>query len=110
MPGRPITSFINSPLYNVSKFVSEPISKVIGKTESYVRDSWHLAEFINDFNIPDNHVFVSLDVKAMYTNIPSSMVIESITNRWQKIKLFTKLDFDDFISLVKFCLNNSYII
>lgn len=83
MPGRPITSFINSPLYNVSKFISNPISNAIGKTYSYVKDSWHFVEYIKNLSvIPDDHVFVSLDVRSMYPNIPSSMVLDSIINRW----------------------------
>lgn len=109
-PGRPITSFVNSPLYNVSKYISIPINKVVGKTVSFVKDSWHLKDIIKNIILPDDHLFVSLDVKSLFTNIPSYMVIESVKNSWSMIKEFTELEYKDFMDLLIFCLNNSYCV
>lgn len=62
-PGRPITSFINSPLYNLSKFLRQSIQKVIGITKTVIKDYWHLIELVNRIDIPDDYILVSIDMK-----------------------------------------------
>lgn len=40
--GRPITSFINSPLYNLSKLLANVLQKVVITNEYSIKDSWTL--------------------------------------------------------------------
>ena len=40
---------------------------------------------------------ISLDVVAMFTNIPLDLVKKAVSNRWIKVKSHTKLDKKEFL-------------
>ena len=54
IPLRPIVSTLNSPTYNLSKFLSNSISNILGKNYYFVKDSWDFC-----IKIPTNHVLIS---------------------------------------------------
>ena len=43
---RPIVSFVNSPTYNVSRYLARVLSPVVGNMHNTVKNSQHFAEFI----------------------------------------------------------------
>ena len=45
IPMRPIVSFINSPLYNLSKFLCKLLSPLVGNTEFTVKNSYEFVQF-----------------------------------------------------------------
>ena len=45
IPMRPIVSFINSPLYNLSKFLCELLSPLVGSTKFTVKNSYEFVRF-----------------------------------------------------------------
>ena len=52
-PLRPITSFINSPTYNLSKCISKSLQKTVGLNEFYIKDSWNFKNkhlLINEYH------------------------------------------------------------
>ena len=70
-PGRPIVSQTNSPTERISQFVDSIIKPLAVSTKSYIKDT---NDFINKLrnlgNIPEDTVLVTIDVCALYTNIP----------------------------------------
>ena len=68
-PLRPITSFIGSPTYNLSKNISKSLQKTVGLNKYYIKDSGNFKHKINNLNIPKNFTIISLDIVSMYTNI-----------------------------------------
>lgn len=108
VPLRPIVNCIQSPFYNMGKFLSNVLKNIIGKSKNTVKDSWDLADVIRDITIPDNHILISLDVVSLYTNTPTDLAIDILKNRWTEIKEFTKINEKDFIMAVEECLSSSY--
>lgn len=108
IPLRPIVSNIDSPTYNLSKFLSNTISNVLGNSEYHVKDSWQFCEFIKKQIVPNNHIIMSLDVTSLYTNIPTNLAIECINNKWPEITNYSPLTKDEFINAVSLCLNSTY--
>ncbi len=51
---------------------------------------------------------VSIDAKSLFSSIPKHRVIDSIEKRWDKIKVFTKIDKYHFMRIITMLLNNSY--
>ena len=51
---------------------------------------------------------VSLDVVAMFLNIPLELVKEAISKRWEKIKLRTRLSKKEFLKGIDFIMNSTY--
>lgn len=84
-------SSIESPTYNLSKFFANIINKILGKTEFHVKDSWDFHKFIKEKTIPSNYKIISLDVVSLYTNIPTNLALECINERWDEIKIYTKI-------------------
>lgn len=100
-PMRPVTSFTGSPIYNISKFISVPIQKVINKTEARVKNIFDFVKQIKVFEIPSNFVLLSLDVKSLFTNIPKSLVLKCAKLQWKNIKQHTNLPDDIFLDILE---------
>ena len=65
-PLRPIVSFVGSPLYNTTKFISNLLKYAFEKDEIYVKNSFELVEQLKNIMLPDNYILVSLDVISPY--------------------------------------------
>ena len=98
IPLRPIVSAIGSPTYNISKHLSHLLQPHIGKTSSYIRDSAHFIEKINQLKIDDNDLLVSFDVVSLFTKVPINDTLQHIE------QLFSP----DITSLYRQCLSTSY--
>ena len=71
-PGRPVISNIGCPTYEVSKFLSHILRPIVGKCPTYVRDTTHLLEKLEEFRFEaesDNNVLFTMDVKGLYNNV-----------------------------------------
>lgn len=99
-PARPVTSFPGSPLKELFRLIGTPIQKIIGKTSTYVKDSWHLTDILKRFKVPSGYSLVSLDVKSLYTNIPITRVTECLKNNYKEIKKHTNIPEDNYIELI----------
>lgn len=108
IPLRPIVSSIQSPFYKLSKYLSECISKITGKNDYFVKDSFDFKQFIDSIQIPNNFKLVSLDVTSLYTNIPNDLVSQIIRTKWPELKNHTTLQLNDFIEATNITLNNNY--
>ena len=107
-PLRPITSFIGSPTYNLSKSISKSLQKTIEQNEFYIKDSWSFKRKINNLNITKKFNIISLDIVSMYTNITWDLITISIKKRWKLIKKHTFLNYMDFNKAVLLCLDSAY--
>lgn len=108
LPLRPIVSFIGSPIYNLSKYVSNLLNFAFLKDEKYVKNSFEFVDFIKTQTIPDNHMLVSLDVISLFTNIPIDLTNNIIKDRWHLIEINTTITLDMFLELFTFCIENNY--
>lgn len=107
-PLRPIVSCIDSPFYKMSKFLSNTLSKVVGKTKSFIQDSFHFRNFIKHQKIPEHYMLASLDVISLYTNIPLELIETVIEEYWDKIKHHTKLPKKEFLYALKVCATSTF--
>lgn len=107
LPLRPVVPNINSPTYQLSKFISNILQNALPSSYN-IRDSFTFAAEINQMKIPANHVMVSFDVKSLFTNIPKELIIQGVFSNWDKIKKHTQINLDLFQEIVAFCLNTSY--
>ena len=77
-PGRPIVSGIQSPTENISKFVDFHIKDYVPKIDSYVKDTTHFINILQDYELEPGDLLVTLDVKALYTNIPHAEGLQAL--------------------------------
>ena len=50
---------------------------------------------------------ISLDVDAMFPNIPLDLVKKAVSNRWMKVKSHTKLNEKEFLKGLDFIMNST---
>ena len=108
---RPIISFINSPLYNLSKYLSKLLSPLVGKTKFTVKNSYQFVDLLKDVNVESNECMVSFDVVSLFTKIPVNLAkdvtIEQLRND-VTLNERTEMTINDIEIALNFCLYNTY--
>ena len=72
-PGRPIVSANGCATEKISALVDIILRPIVPKTRSYLKDTGHFLQKLANYHgvITPNTLLVSLDVSALYTNIPN---------------------------------------
>jgi len=78
---RPICSGCGGATEKISKLVDHYLQPFVPKIESHIKDSGHLIHLIENTTLPIDCTIGTIDVKAMYTNIPHGEGIKAIKNR-----------------------------
>ena len=77
-PGRPIVSSNSHPAERISQFVDHYINPLVSTLDSHIKDT---TDFLNKLsnlgNLPNNAIFVTLDVSSLYTNIPHDQGVDA---------------------------------
>ncbi|XP_047990120.1 uncharacterized protein LOC125229344 [Leguminivora glycinivorella] len=104
-PLRPIVSQIDSPTYDLAKHVAKVLQQLVGRTESYVKDSRHFIEIVQDIRIEPDEVMVSFDVESLFTNVPVTDSIEVVRNMMQENGIPS-----EYVKLLEHCLTTNYFL
>ena len=108
-PLRPIVSTINAPTSKLSKFMANILKNSFADYFEYsIKDSFSFASIINDFQLPDDYVIISLDVISLFTNISLEISIKIITDEWPRIQNNTNIPKDVFIKIIRFLFDSNY--
>ena len=78
VPLRPIVSCIGSPTYQLVKHVTSSITQLTGQTSSFVKNSRHFVEMMEEERLLDGETMVSFDVKSLFTRVRSTSAAECI--------------------------------
>ena len=111
-PLRPIVSFINSPLYNLSKFVAKILTPLINSNNLSIKNSFELIDRISNFKISDNDLMLSFDVVSLFTKIPVHIATSVIFDRLKcdsELKIKCKLNINESVTALDLCLDNTYL-
>ena len=108
---RPIVSFINSPLYNLSKYsyLSKLLSPLVGKTKFTVKNFFQFADLLKNVDVESNECMVSFDIVSLFTKIPINLAkdvaCEQLTN---DVTLSERIEMtiNGIEIALNFCLNN----
>ena len=78
-PARPVISSVDCHTSNISRYVDYHIP-------SYKKDTNDFIKKTKDLEVPKGAILVSLDVKALYINIPNSESIAAVKRAYDKYK------------------------
>ena len=67
IPLRPIVDTIRSLTYFLATFLASLITPLVGKTDSFIKDSTHFTQFTHDIKLDSNDTLVSFDVVSLFT-------------------------------------------
>ena len=76
-PLRPIVSFINSPLYNLSKFYAKIMEPLVNQNNLSLKNSFEFVEKIANLNISNDDFMGSFDVVSLFTKVPVELAEKS---------------------------------
>ena len=69
-PGRAYVSQIDDPSYSICKVLTDIINPIDEKGKSFIRDTYHLKEMLQEVEVREDDIIGSLDVVGMFPNIP----------------------------------------
>ena len=84
---RPICSGVNSATYSISKFVDYFLAPIAASQTTYIRDSTDVILKLQNYTLPQDAFLVTIDVKAMYTNIDHDMAIKAASEAYSSRKI-----------------------
>ena len=82
--GRPIVSGSGGPTERISSFVDSLLQPIAQKQESYIKDTTHFINFIENTLLPEAAILATLDVCPLYTNIPQEEGIEIVCHFYEE--------------------------
>ena len=82
-PGRPVISSIECHSSNISKYVDYHLQPEVLKLKSYTKDSTDTINKLREINddIEKDDIMVTMDVRALYTNIPNDEGIQAVREK-----------------------------
>jgi hypothetical protein len=107
---RPIVSCQKSPMYNISRYLSNIINKSIDQNNFNIRNSHKFRDFVTSQILPPDYILISLDVVSLFTCIPLSLVENAVEFKWIEIEKCTDLSKVDFKRLVGMTMKKSYFV
>ena len=111
VPLRPIVSSIDSPTYNLAKFLTRIISPLTGKTSTFVKDSGDFVEKARSIRLEEGSILVSFDVTSLFTKVPIAEALEVIGRRLEEQEAEernTTLSVASIKRLLHLCLTSTY--
>jgi len=107
-PFRIIVSSVNTALYSLASFLHKIISDSLEHTNSHTTNSFEIYNYLLGKTVRDTDVLLSLDVTALFTNVPLDLAIDGISNRWVYIKQYTNIPKNEFLMAINFVLSSTY--
>ena len=89
-PGRPIVSANECPTERISQFVDHFIQPIVPTLKSYIKDSGHFLNILNQVNPSGDIILCTLDVTSLYTNIPNDEGINAVRQSLSKSRDYTQ--------------------
>ncbi len=106
IPLRPIVSSRDSPCRELSKLLLRILTPLVGKTDSFIKNSKDFVEKSKDIKLIDTDILVSFDVESLFTNVPvpeTLKIIESRLNNDDTLHQRTQLPVNVIMELLELC-------
>ena len=107
-PLRPIISQSASLLSPVSKFIDHALQPIASSYPDYLSNSTDLILSIQDLNIPDEAILVTIDVNSLYPSIPQTECLDIIYNELHTHSHLLIFDPNLIIQLLHVSINNNF--
>ena len=111
-PFRPIVSYINSPPYNLSKFIAVLLTPLVGANGFTVKNSYEFVEQLKNLTINHDKCVVSFDIISLFTKIPVDVAKTIVLERLKKDDTLddrSDLTLTDIMTALNLCLDNTYL-
>ena len=111
IPLRPVISTVGAATRPIAGWIANILSKYVGTFSSaHIRNNVDFKNRLIEFqreNAISNTKMLSFDVKALFTNVPTDTVLHFIERKITEGCISTPIPKEDFMSLVKVCVENT---
>ena len=87
IPGRPIVSLCGTPLHNIGHFIDYFLLPLTQKQETYIKDTSHFINKVENTRIPRQAYMVTFDAKNMYTNLEFNEIYLAIESALENMDI-----------------------
>lgn len=106
-PLRPICSFVNSPSYELCKYITNILRRITENSKYNIKDSLQFKDRIKNERIQNHEKLVSFDVVSLFPSIPVDLALRIIEEKWSIIEKYTNINKSLFIDILKFCVEEN---
>lgn len=111
IPGRPIVSLKNTHLQNIGKFIDYFLKPLVQKQYTYIRDTKHFINIIENTKFHNNIYLVTFDAKNMYTclefNEIKTAAFNALSGMTQSDYVIPLPPVTELMTLLELVLNNN---
>ena len=108
---RPIISGVNSPNRGIAQLVTDILTIAYSTDNNFfIKDSFEFSAFIQEFQLPDNYVILSLDVKSLFNNITVDLAKSSVERHWDSIQSHCNISKRKFLELITFLFDTTVFV
>ena len=106
--GRPVINSVKCHTSEISRFVDQHLQHAVTQTLSYIKDTNHFINKVNNFCVPVNSILVTMDVRSLHTSIPNNEGIAATKKRHDSYihKTFLTKIITTFLALI--CTLNNF--
>ena len=91
-PSRPVVTSVDCHTTKISKHVDHLLQPHVKELRSYVKISRDFMRKINNLErIPENRIFVTMDVRSLYTKIPNNDCIKAVETTPKRKTISTRI-------------------
>ena len=98
VPLRPIVNTIDSPTYDLEKYLAGILKPLVGNTSSFIKDSSSFVKMISNLTLEPEDIMVSFDVFSLSTKISIDDAVDA----------FKKVTNPDITKLIEVCLRSTF--
>lgn len=113
MPLRPIVSAIGSPCYQLAKMLTRILSSLVGKTNSFIKNSTDFVKRVRETPVTKDDRMISFDMMSLFTNVPIAEALDTISTLLKNGTSFedhTAIPAADICNLTELCLRSTYVL
>ena len=110
---RPIVSGCSGPTEKLSAYMDHHLKPLAMRTKSYIKDSKSLLSLLDNLNLPINVLLVTIDVTALYLNIPHQEgIAAAIYHLYHMNPDYDQVPFPPFVAekILTFVLDHNYFL
>ncbi len=100
VPLRPIVALRGTPLYGLSKWLTQKLKHLTAGSPHAVNSSTEFLRKINDVTVEDDETMVSFDVVSLFTSIPRDLAMTTISSLLQEEDTTEGPTIDDYKQLL----------
>jgi hypothetical protein len=106
VPLRPILSMVNTPTYELAKFINhvlQPVRNVV--SSKTIQDSFDFVNRIRSINLSNTYL-CSFDISSLFTNVPLDETIAYISRICEKSNIQLPINVEWLTALIRLCTQN----